>query len=369
MTIRTKTSRSGTARAAAAGLVLTGLLMSACATPTPGPDGNYARPIGSAPVTPNPTPYSTALSCLANYAAQQGLVAPRIAVGRLSDLTGRLDENGGRTVTQGGALMAMSALGKAGIPLVERYETEVSKLEYQLADNRLISDQPPVPGARRDYRPVFAGDMSGSNYFVTGGITELNTNIRGSSAGVGASKDDGAVKVGGVEGKIYVMNIGLDIRLVDTRSLDVVHIVSYQKQIIGHRIGGDLFSFFGGNVISLSAETGGDEPIHLAVRSLVERAVVEMVSRLYRLPSPSPCLNPAFDPLSGTIVSEQAVPYAAALPVAYERPPQAFAPAPQMQGPVYGPAVQQYAPAAPAQGWSGSAYGPALPAPAYYGRY
>ena len=171
---------------------LAGLLLSACVSTMPGPDGNYARPVGGAPVTPNPTPYSAALNCLAGYAALYGVAPPRIAVGRLSDLTGRLDENGGRTVTQGAALMAMSALGKAGVPLVERYETDVSKLEYQLADNSLIGDG---PTGQRDYRPIFPGDMSGSDYFLTGGITELNSNIRGSNAGLKAAKDDGDVKV------------------------------------------------------------------------------------------------------------------------------------------------------------------------------
>src|SRR3954462_7951170 len=61
--------------------------------------GQYARPIGSAPVTPNPTPYSSTLACLADYAAQAHIRAPRIATGRVNDLSGKLDESGGHPIT------------------------------------------------------------------------------------------------------------------------------------------------------------------------------------------------------------------------------------------------------------------------------
>ncbi len=40
-------------------------------------------------MTANPTPYSTALVCLAGYARNANLTAPRIAVGRIADYTGK----------------------------------------------------------------------------------------------------------------------------------------------------------------------------------------------------------------------------------------------------------------------------------------
>src|SRR5690349_11202232 len=82
--------------------------LSACATPVAGPSGNYARTIGNAPVTVNPTPYSDALVCMANYARNARVVAPRIAVGRIADYTGKAESDGsGRKITQGASLMAM----------------------------------------------------------------------------------------------------------------------------------------------------------------------------------------------------------------------------------------------------------------------
>ena len=59
--------------------------------------------------------------------------APRIAVGRIADYTGKEESDGsGRKVTQGASLMAVSAFAKAGMPLVERFDTSVSEFESKL---------------------------------------------------------------------------------------------------------------------------------------------------------------------------------------------------------------------------------------------
>ncbi|MBM9538914.1 twin-arginine translocation signal domain-containing protein, partial [Desulfobulbus alkaliphilus] len=63
------------------------LLLAGCVSPVAGPSGQYATPIGNAPVTANPTPYSAALYCLADYARRYNLPSPRLAVGRISDYT------------------------------------------------------------------------------------------------------------------------------------------------------------------------------------------------------------------------------------------------------------------------------------------
>ncbi|MES2344055.1 MAG: transcriptional regulator, partial [Pseudomonadota bacterium] len=111
--------------------------LAGCATPVAGPSGNYSRAIGTAPVTANPTPYSAALVCMAGYARNAKLVAPRIAVGRIADYTGKSESDGsGRKITQGASLMAMSAFAKAGMPLVERFDTSVSELELKYANNK-----------------------------------------------------------------------------------------------------------------------------------------------------------------------------------------------------------------------------------------
>ncbi|MFN7535801.1 MAG: holdfast anchoring protein HfaB [Brevundimonas sp.] len=275
-------------------------LLSACAvSPIAGPGGLYARPIGNAPVTANPTPYSTALYCLADYARRNNLPSPRMAVGRINDYTGTISADGGRQITGGASLMATSALAKAGARIVERFDTSVSELELRYANNRLIGDEgtnPESPG-EIEFRRIMAGQVPGSDFYIVGGITEVNANIRSAGFDVagGEVQDHGGSGI--VTGRIYVMNIALDLRLVQTQTLEVVDVISYQKQVVGREVSAGLFDFLNGNVFDLSAGTGGMEPVQLAVRALVERATLEMMANLYGAPGPQVCLDAANDPL------------------------------------------------------------------------
>jgi curli production assembly/transport component CsgG/holdfast attachment protein HfaB len=269
------------------------LSLAGCVSPVAGPNGLYANPIGNAPVTSNATPYSPALVCLSNFARKYGVHAPRIAVGRIADYTGKAEDNGGREVTQGASLMAISALAKAGAPLVERYDTSVSELELKYANNKLISDGPQGPSPA--YRKIVAGQVPGSDFYIVGGITELNYNIRSSGLNAAGGKRDATKGSGQATGKLYVMNVAMDLRLVETKTLEVVDVVSYQKQIIGREVGAGYFQFFGSNVIDVSVGEGALEPVQLAVRSLIERGVVEMMANLYGAPGPNACMG--VDPL------------------------------------------------------------------------
>jgi curli production assembly/transport component CsgG/holdfast attachment protein HfaB len=97
------------------------------------------------------------------------------------------------------------------------------------------------------------------------------------------------------------MNVGLDLRLVDTNTLEVVDVISYQKQIIGRQVQAGVFDFLGHYFADASVGESALEPIQLAVRSVIERAVLQMVSRLYHAPSDA-CtqgLGGENDPLAG----------------------------------------------------------------------
>ena len=131
-----------------------------------------------------------------------------------------------------------------------------------------------------------------------GGITELNFNIRSSGAQFDGSKTSGTGFGGTLTGNLFVMNIGLDLRLVNTRSLEVVDVISYQKQIIGRQVGVGLFDVLGGNTFDISAGEGALEPLQLGVRAVIERAVLEMMANLYGAPGPQVCLQS--DPLEST---------------------------------------------------------------------
>jgi len=277
-------------------LLIVATALGGCISPVATSSGRYTAPIGGSPVISNETPYSAALRCLGGYTANRPL---RVAVGQIADYTGKNEsDNSGRKLTQGAALMAMSALAKAGVPLVERFDTSVAEMELKYANNKLIGDdQPQGPG---DFRKIMAGSIPGSDYYLVGGITELNFNIRSE----GANADGGGVATNAVKGTLggsmYVMNVGLDLRLVDTTTLEVVDVISYQKQIIGRQISAGVFDFLGQNFFDASVGESALEPIQLAVRSVIERAVLEMMTRLYRSPQ-SACasgLGTNADPLS-----------------------------------------------------------------------
>jgi len=241
--------------------------------------GRYTAPIGGSPVISNETPYSSALRCMSRYTGQRPF---RVAVGQIADYTGKAEaDNSGRKITQGAALMAMSALSKAGVPMVERFDTSVAEMELKYANNKLIGDDKNAG----DYRKILAGSIPGSNYYLVGGITELNFNIRS----VGANGTGGEESTYGLKGtagaNMYVMNIGIDLRLVDSNTLEVKDVISYQKQIIGRQVSVGAFDFLGQTFFDASLGESALEPIQLAVRSTIERATLEMMARLYHVPA------------------------------------------------------------------------------------
>lgn len=284
---------------AAAGLAALTMTLGGCALPVAGPGGQYAPPMGSAPVTANPTPYSAALVCLNDYARTHNLPSPRIAVGRISDYTAKDEPDGGRKITQGASLMAITALAKSGARLVERYDTSVSEFELKYANNKLITDEPQAsPGKPGQYRHITSGQVSGSDLYLVGGITEFNYNIRSSGLGATGTSLGAHGASGSIGGQLYVMNVGLDLRLVDTRTLEVVDVVSYQKQIIARQVSAGFFKIVGPASVDVGVGEGGLEPIQLAVRSVVERGVLEMMARAYGAPGPQVCLDARRDPLA-----------------------------------------------------------------------
>lgn len=261
-----------------------GVALTGCISPTAGSDGRYTAPIGTAPVINNETPYSSALRCIAGQMSGSANT-PRIAVGNIKDYTGKVELEGGAKLTQGAALMAISGLSKAGVMLVERFDTSVAELELKYANDRLIGDANPD-----EFRQIHAGSIRGSNYYLVGGITELNFNIRNNGVEGGYDYFGPTGISLGASMRLAVMNVGIDLRLVDSQTLEVVHVVSYQKQIIGREIVAGVFDFLGGSTFNLGAGERADEPLQLGVRSVIERAILEMIVPLYGA-NPTQCAS------------------------------------------------------------------------------
>ena len=256
-------------------LALSGAVATAVAPAMAAPD-----PVAPA-ATGNPTTYTAALTCMAQRNRDLGLRAPRLAVGRIGDLTGRVDFDTGARVSQGAALFAITALGRAGVPVVERLDNSVSQIELDYAQKHLLSDTPELAGqSPENFRPIFAGQVAGSDYFIVGGITELNYNLRSS----GWNAQVGEAALTGVRGRAgasdYVLNVAVDLRLVDSRSQEVTGMVSFQKQLVGREMNLGLTG--GSDTVGgvLSGGTQAVEPLQAAVRTLVERGVFELVAGL-----------------------------------------------------------------------------------------
>jgi curli biogenesis system outer membrane secretion channel CsgG len=169
--------------------------------------------------------------------------------------------------------MVMSALSRGKIPLVERLDFSVGEMELKYTDLKLIGED-----TNKTMRQTFGGSVVGSDYFIVGGITEVNYNIRSGSF-------DGAVKYLGSTARYAVLDVGLDLRLVNTKTLQVVKVSSLRKQIIGTEVRLGFFRFLNDTTVDLNIAERAQEPIQKSIRMLTEHAVYDMLTELYNVPS------------------------------------------------------------------------------------
>jgi len=237
----------------------------------------------------NTTPMEPAFACLAKAYGAVRVPVVSITVGDVKDYTGKYSQAEGNAITQGGSLMLYSALGKMGrsVRLQERFDTRIAELELAYADRRQLGDgqlhtveagKPNVP-----WVPYFGGSILRSDYYIVGGITEVNYNIQSRGAEFGVSSIGAKVRT-------FTMNVGVDLRIVDSRSLVVVKTVSMQKQITGTEVGAGIFRFFGTELLDVNMGSKNQEPLQLGVRTTIEHGLLELLGAVSGL-SPQPCVD------------------------------------------------------------------------------
>ncbi|MDR3520930.1 MAG: CsgG/HfaB family protein [Acidocella sp.] len=303
------------------------------------------------PVRDNYTPMNAPLACLANDIQKANQPKLTIAVDDIKDYTGQYNINEGDAITQGGSLMVMSALGKLGgtVNVADRFNTDVAQMELSFMNQRELGDgQNHVvgtgPAAKTvPWIPYYGGSILGSQYYITGGITELNYNVQ--SGGVQFQ-----VNNLGPEDRVYTEDVGIDLELVDSKSLLVVKTVSLVKQLTGYEVGFNIFQFFGSNLYNLNIGNKSQEPEQLGVRTLLEEGVLRLVASAENI-RPEPCLALA----TGWIPKKTAEEYLKEDQAANNAPVAAapMAPAPVAAAPMAAPAapppvVEAAAPPAPA---------------------
>ncbi len=267
-------------------LVSTAVGLAGCGTLQSQPTRQFAAdetPVitGSAPRA-NFTPFEAPFACLGNAIRQRSGAPLGIAVGDVKDYTGKYSVAEGNTLTQGGSLMLYSALGKlnGAVQIQERFDTRIAELELAYTDRRQLGDgrthlvdpnKPAVP-----WVPYFGGSILRSGYYIVGGITELNYDIK---------TGGGEVAVSGFSARrrTFTMNVGVDLRIIDTRTLLVVKTVSLQKQIRGHEVGGGVYRFFGNELFDLNIGAKSQEPLQLGVRTTLEQGVFNLISAVSQI--------------------------------------------------------------------------------------
>ena len=228
------------------------------------------KPTLGLPVTTNDTPYS---QCLARLASVPAKNMPIFSVGEIADKTGQIDRStNGTVLTQGITEMMMSAFYKTHrVSMVERYD-----LRIPLAEARMVQQKLAVKPAQT------AAPIRASNFVVMGALTELNFNIISEGARLAVSGIGGG-------GRTVVINVGLDVRVVNSQDFDVAYVTSLQKQIYGYEVEANVFRFFGSRLVEFDAGRIQNEPLQLGVRSVVEMAVYQIMTDFLGLPSSPQC--------------------------------------------------------------------------------
>ena len=243
-------------------------------------------------VTRNTTPLEPAFQCMGAALRQRLPQKPKIGVGQVRDYTGKFSElDGGSAITQGGSLMTISALAKlrGAVRVFERFDTTVPEWELNLLGKRYLGDEKPhainnngnveqVP-----WKPYTGGTVVETDYFIVGGITELNYTITSGGARV-------EINQMGPSARSFIANVAVDLRLIDSKSLEVLENVSLQKQVIGREVGLSVFEFFSDVLVDI--EVGGKhlEPLQLAVRTTLEQAVLELLGPMAGT-DPAACID------------------------------------------------------------------------------
>jgi curli biogenesis system outer membrane secretion channel CsgG len=229
-------------------------------------------------ITENKTRHTDGLNCVASKIDISKRL--RVAVDAIPDKTGKVNSAEGYKVTQGVESMAITALAKIpAVQVVERRNVEAFNMETELTDKKRIGDGQKYPlsnGRTLNYRPLLTGKVNGADYYITGAITEVNYNIHSG----GQILDVSGLSFGK---KTVVMNVALDLRIVDVKTLDVIDAVTLQKQFVGLRTQNGLYRFIDKELVSFDNGASTDEPLQLGIRSLVERGVSRLVGKLFNV--------------------------------------------------------------------------------------
>lgn len=259
-------------------------LLSACAPNTPtGKDPHLDEKMITGPQpTITHTPSGDLLKCVAEHRNKKDI---RIAIGDIVDGTGAKTFDNGTSssplFSQRPDLMVTVALAKTGVTVLNRTSSRVSEWELSQAMEKRLGDGKNVSVGEESvpFRPVAAGEILGSNYYLTGAITEVNWNIDSSGSryniiGLHGSKN------------VYRISIAVDLILTGTTSTKVIKAESFTKQLVGVETEKGVFRFFSADngvldsveLFDASMGEQKNEPVQRALRWVLEYGTYQMVA-------------------------------------------------------------------------------------------
>jgi curli biogenesis system outer membrane secretion channel CsgG len=291
-----------------------------------------------------PSPYARYLACVKDALPRQQTV--RIGIGRVADATGKfnLDNGTGRFVTQGATdqLYTMLHLPERD-GLVERAQTQVLQWERQMGaitqtsagtedrtvlkrvnggDGQSMTRDDLVnqlsPDLRRKVRsgeitmndldmknqegkPLIVRDdgvfvksdikvpataVQSSDYFIVGSINRLDTTT---------NSGDVTFRVAGLgpRARGFALQVGLDLRAVNTNNSVVDTVVSVDKMVIGHEYGFGVGRIFGTTLVEIDAAGKQVEPLQTeALKGMLQYASGQLLAQLYEMEVPAKCREP-----------------------------------------------------------------------------
>ncbi|ADQ15222.1 CsgG/HfaB family protein [Halanaerobium hydrogeniformans] len=183
-----------------------------------------------------------------------------VAVYEFNDKTGQYQSWDSSVVSRGAADMLTTALLRSRqFSIIDRtiFRSFMNEQNLQ-SEGRLAPDQGPI-----------LGEMSGPKYIITGAITEYQVDMQTGGLGfaIGA--------IGGTRQKA-IASTAIDIRVIDITTGEVVWADSLKGEVEGKKVGLQMFSFFGDNIVELETGTGKQEVINLVLRTLIEEAVFDI---------------------------------------------------------------------------------------------
>ena len=226
-------------------------------------------------VSANDTLYTEGLKCVGKLIEESGQSGQITAsVGKIDDKTGKEYDTSSK-LTQASPDMALTALGTIGaVDLIGI--TDVGGLA-QVDTTKCNVDQVGALGSL---------SCLGSQFFLTGAISEYNKDIRNRSWGFTFFRK---LLDTGLSSEDSVVNVAMDLRLVASsgkilrNSKKELLMVSLQNNIVTRSMDGSLFRTWTSIGAGVNFALKTNDPQHLAIREIIDRGTLILVGKLFEV--------------------------------------------------------------------------------------